>query len=141
MLDAQKIALNTIILIFAFKIIVPFIALVCPSLLMAPLGFSLPDNLQGTYLVRLWAARDIVMAILALYFLNIKEMKAFFALVLAWVVVDSIDVISACLAYSSGYFDAKSTLMLISMALSGLIPEAIAGYILWRKSKNSRPAN
>ncbi|MBX9608708.1 MAG: hypothetical protein K2Y51_20985 [Gammaproteobacteria bacterium] len=104
-----------------------------PDDLMTQLGMSPSLNPQASYLVRVWAIRDIVLAVLVL----LAGPETIRALLYACIVVDATDVLSAHLSGLRGLFSAADVWALKATAIAALIPEVVAlGLILVRKPSN-----
>lgn len=100
-----------------------------PEPLMASLGAAPEANLQMPYMVRVWAVRDMVLALLVLF----STPASLRPLLYACVAIDGTDVLSALLAGQSGAFDSCHTLGLMSTAFAALIPEVIALLLMRRR--------
>ena len=92
-----------------------------PHWLLEQLSIS-ASNVQMPYIVRVWAIRDIVLAVLVA-FANRSTVKT---LLLACIVIDATDIISAHLSGMEGLFDADKTWSLKLTAIAALVPELIA---------------
>lgn len=101
-----------------------------PPWLMEQLGAPVTANLQMPYIVRVWAIRDIVLAILVLtaYPSTIKP------LLLACIAIDCTDVLSAFFSGMAGLFNPADTRSLQLAAIAALIPETIALGLILRHS-------
>ncbi|NJM67913.1 MAG: hypothetical protein HC851_20705 [Acaryochloris sp. RU_4_1] len=97
-----------------------------PPWLMEQLGAPVASNIQMPYIIRVWAIRDIVLAILVAT-ANPSTVKT---LLLACVAIDSTDVLSAHLSGTAGLFHADETWSLKLTAIAALIPELIALVLL-----------
>lgn len=93
-----------------------------PLWLMTQLHVSIDANIQMPYIIRVWAIRDIVLAILV----AIADRQTVRALLLACIAIDTTDVISAHLSGVAGLFNAADTQSLQFLAIAALIPEMIA---------------
>jgi hypothetical protein len=93
-----------------------------PLWLMTQLNIPMDANIQMPYIIRVWAIRDIVLAILVV----IADHQTVKALLLACIAIDTTDVISAHLSGMAGLFNASETRSLQLMAIAALIPETIA---------------
>ncbi len=102
-----------------------------PHLLMEQLGAPVAANLQMPYTIRVWAIRDIVIAILVA-FSNKNSIKS---LLFACIAIDVTDVVSAHLSGMAGLFDAAHTLSLKLTAIAALIPESVALALIFYGSK------
>lgn len=98
-----------------------------PPWLMEQLGAPVAANLQMPYILRVWAIRDIVLAILVLT-ANPSTIKP---LLWACIAIDCTDVLSAFFSGMAGLFNPTDTRSLQLTAIAALIPETIAlGFIL-----------
>jgi hypothetical protein len=97
-----------------------------PLWLMAQLHIPIDANIQMPYVIRVWAIRDIVLAILVV----IADRQTVMMLLLACIAIDATDVISAHLGGIAGLFDASETRSLQLTAIAALIPETIALVLL-----------
>jgi hypothetical protein len=94
---------------------------VAPHMLMAETGISLSSNPQMSYAIRAWAIRDMVLALLVVL-VDKAQVKM---LLIACVVIDSTDILSAYLSVKSGLFDTLDVglIQLTSTAIAALILE------------------
>lgn len=97
-----------------------------PHWLMEQLGIPTVSNLQMPYIIRVWAIRDIVLAILVV-FANKNTVKT---LLFACIIIDSTDILSAHLSGMAGLFNATQTWSLKLTAIAALIPELAALVLL-----------
>jgi hypothetical protein len=97
-----------------------------PSWLMAQLNIPIDANIQMPYIIRVWAIRDIVLAILV----AIADRSTVKTLLLACIAIDATDVISAHLSGAAGLFNASETWSLKLTAIAALVPESIALVLL-----------
>ncbi|NJN87133.1 MAG: hypothetical protein HC881_13600 [Leptolyngbyaceae cyanobacterium SL_7_1] len=97
-----------------------------PQWLMEQLGIPVASNIQMPYIVRVWAIRDIVLAVLVA---GANKSKAQ-TLLLACVAIDTTDILSAHLSGVSGLFNAAETWSLKSTAIAALVPEVTALILL-----------
>lgn len=93
-----------------------------PQWLMAQLNIPIDSNIQMPYIIRVWAIRDIVLAIVV----AIADRSTVRTLLLACIAIDATDVGSAHLSGVAGLFDASETRSLQLTAIAALIPEIIA---------------
>lgn len=101
-----------------------------PVALMESLGAPAASNPQMPYIVRVWAIRDLVLAALVV----LATPRTIKPLLLACIVIDLTDVLSAHLAGAAGLFDAAATDALKLTAIAALVPECVAlAVLLWRK--------
>ena len=103
-----------------------------PHWLMEQLNIPINSNLQMPYFMRVWAIRDIIIAILVA-FANQNTIKT---LLLACVAIDLTDVLSAHLSGMEGLFNTSKTWSMKLTAIAALIPEITAFLDL-----NPRPDN
>lgn len=97
-----------------------------PPWLMSQLGISIETNLQMPYIIRVWAIRDIILALLvATANKNIVR-----TLLLACIAIDIFDTVSAQLSNASGLFSTSETWSLQLTAIIALVPELIAVILL-----------
>jgi hypothetical protein len=93
-----------------------------PLWLMTQLNIPTGFNIQMPYIIRVWAIRDIVLAILV----AVADRHTVKALLLACIAIDATDVVSAHLSGVAGLFNAAETRSLQLTAIAALIPETIA---------------
>lgn len=106
-----------------------------PSWLMEQFGIPAASNLQMPYILRVWAIRDIVLAILVTF----ADKNIIKALLSACIVIDATDIWSAHLSGAAGLFDAADTWALKSTAIATLGLEVAAlALIIRRESKAER---
>jgi hypothetical protein len=101
-----------------------------PSWFMEEIGISLSSNPQMPYAIRVWAIRDIVLALMVV-FANKDMVKM---LLIGCVTIDATDIISAYLSGLAGLFDASANgwlWKLTSTAIAALFLETIALVILF----------
>jgi hypothetical protein len=106
------------------------IGYVDPHWLMQQLGVPLDTNLQMPYIIRVWAIRDMILAILVV-FSNQATIKV---LLCACIAIDITDVWSAHLSGLDGLFSETDTWSLKLTAIAALIPESAALALIMRKS-------
>jgi hypothetical protein len=100
-----------------------------PEALMAELGAPPDANPQMPYIVRVWAVRDMVLALLVL-----AARPAWLQpLLIACIAIDATDIASAWLSGRAGLFDAAETLGLMTTAIAALVPETLALLLLRRR--------
>ncbi|MDJ0618238.1 MAG: hypothetical protein QNJ63_16080 [Calothrix sp. MO_192.B10] len=97
-----------------------------PHWLMEQLGIHISSNVQTPYVVRAWAIRDIVIAALVAA-ANKSTIKT---LLLACIVIDTTDIISAHLSGAAGLFNTAETWSLKLAAIAALVPEVMALVLL-----------
>ncbi|MCP2730166.1 hypothetical protein [Limnofasciculus baicalensis] len=113
------------------RFVLSAIGYINPHWLMEQLGATIVSNLQMPYTIRVWAIRDIVLAILVA-FSNKNSIKS---LLFACIAIDVTDVVSAHLSGMAGLFDAAHTLSLKLTAIAALIPESAALALIFYGSK------
>ncbi|MEM9926459.1 MAG: hypothetical protein AAF915_22355 [Cyanobacteria bacterium P01_D01_bin.50] len=99
---------------------------VSPYWLMEQLSIPIDSNLQMPYVIRVWAIRDIVLAVVVAS-ANKSTVKT---LLLACVAIDFTDVLSAHLSGMAGLFNTAETLSLKLTAIAALVPEIMALVLL-----------
>ncbi|NJL64110.1 MAG: hypothetical protein HC903_22600 [Methylacidiphilales bacterium] len=97
-----------------------------PHWLMEQLGIPVVSNLQMPYIIRVWAIRDIVLAVLVAS-ANRNTVKT---LLLACVAIDVTDIVSAHLSGTAGLFNTAETWSLKLTAIAALAPEITALVLL-----------
>ncbi|MGB3640138.1 MAG: hypothetical protein WBA39_21550 [Rivularia sp. (in: cyanobacteria)] len=105
-----------------------------PHWLMEQLNIPISSNLQMPYVIRVWAIRDIVIAVLVAS-ANKNTVKT---LLLACIVIDFTDILSAHLSGMAGLFNASDTLSLKLTAISALVPEITALVLLTFRKKQGQ---
>ncbi|MEY2834190.1 MAG: hypothetical protein RLZZ574_3450 [Cyanobacteriota bacterium] len=95
-----------------------------PHMFMAETGISLSSNPQMPYAIRAWAIRDMVLALLVV----LADKTQVKMLLMACVVIDSTDIISAYLSVKDGLFNTADVglIQLTSTAIAALILELVA---------------
>jgi hypothetical protein len=93
-----------------------------PLWLMTQFNIPIDSNIQMPYIIRVWAIRDIVLAIIV----AIADRSSVRTLLLACLAIDATDFISAYLSGVAGLFDASETRSLQLTAIAALVPEIIA---------------
>jgi preprotein translocase subunit SecG len=93
-----------------------------PPWLMEQLHIPADLNIHMPYVARVWAIRDIALAVMVA-FANKNSVKT---LLLACIVIDTSDVLSAHLSGMAGLFSASETWLLKLTAIAALIPEVAA---------------
>lgn len=102
-----------------------------PNWLMEQLGIPAASNIQMPYIIRVWAIRDMMLAVLV-GFANPTTVKT---LLIACVAIDFTDILSAHLGGLAGLFDAAETWSLKLTAIAALIPELAAlGLLAFHKT-------
>ena len=93
-----------------------------PLGLMEQLAAPPADNLQMPYIIRVWAIRDMVLAILVV----LARPAHVRTLLIACIAIDLTDIASAWLGGNAGLFDAGESFALMTTAIAALVPEALA---------------
>lgn len=97
-----------------------------PHWLMEQFNFPIDSNIQMPYMVRVWAIRDIMLAVIVA-FANRSTIKT---LLLACIAIDATDIVSAHLGGAAGLFHTSETWALKLTAIAALIPEITALILL-----------
>jgi hypothetical protein len=107
-----------------------------PHMFMAETGISLSSNPQMPYAIRAWAIRDMVLALLVV----LADKTQVKILLIACVVIDSTDILSAYLSVKNGLFNTADVglIQLTSTAIAALILELVTIALL---SKNEIAKN
>lgn len=105
-----------------------------PVWLMEQLNIPIDSNIQMPYVVRVWAIRDIALAVIVA-FANRSNLKT---LLLACVAIDATDILSAHLSGAAGLFDPSETWSLKLTAIAALVPELTALFLLTILKKENR---
>ncbi len=105
-----------------------------PLWLMTQLNIPMDSNIQMPYIIRVWAIRDIVLAIVV----AIADRYTVKALLLACIAIDTTDVISAHLSGVAGLFNASETRSLQLAAIAALVPETIALVLLVAQKRSEQ---
>lgn len=106
------------------------IGYVDPPWLMQQLGVSVDSNLQMPYIIRVWAIRDMVIAILV----ALSNQATIKVLLFACIAIDMTDIWSAHLSGLEGLFSETDTWSLKLTAIAALLPESIALVLIMRRS-------
>ena len=93
-----------------------------PEVTLEALGAPVADNPQAPYVVRVWAVRDMVLAVLLLA----ARPAMLVPLLIGCIVIDATDIVSALLSGRAGQFSHDQTLGLVMTAVAALLPESIA---------------
>lgn len=107
-----------------------------PLWLMEQLSIPIDSNIQMPYIVRVWAIRDIVLAVIVA-FAGRDSVKT---LLIACVAIDTTDIVSAHLSGAAGLFSASETWSLKLTAITALVPELIALVLLTIGKTHDRTA-
>lgn len=105
-----------------------------PLWLMEQLSIPIDSNIQMPYIIRVWAIRDIVLAVIVA-FANRSTVQT---LLLACVAIDATDIISAHLSGVAGLFNASETWSLKLTAIAALVPELMALVLLTIRKTDDR---
>jgi hypothetical protein len=97
-----------------------------PLWLMGQLSIPIDSNIQMPYIIRVWAIRDIVLAVIVA-FANRSTVQT---LLLACVAIDATDIMSAHLSGVAGLFNVSETWSLKLTAIAALVPELMALVLL-----------
>ncbi len=103
-------------------------AYAAPEALMAELGAPLAANPQMSYVVRVWAVRDMVIALLVL----LARPAWLLPLLIGCIAIDCTDILSAWLSGRAGQFSPKDTMGLMGTAVAALVPETLALLLMLR---------
>jgi hypothetical protein len=121
-----------IALLIGFMCVVRFgLAAYCyldPAALMESLGAPPAMNVQAPYIVRVWAIRDIVLALLV----AAAKPTSIKPLLIACMAIDLTDMVSAQISGAAGLFSSTETWSLKFTAIAALVPESIALALVWR---------
>ena len=104
-----------------------------PTWLMEQMNMSVEANIQMPYIVRVWAIRDIVLAIMV----AAADKRMVKMLLLACIAIDATDILSAHLSGLAGLFDASTTWSLKFTAIAALVPEGLAIALLTFRKANT----
>jgi hypothetical protein len=108
-------------------------AYAAPEAMMAELGAPVAANLQAPYIVRVWAVRDMVIALLVLF----ARPSWLPALLIGCIAIDFTDILSAWLSGRAGQFDQADTIGLMGTAVAALAPETLALLLLRRRERST----
>lgn len=97
-----------------------------PYWLMEQLGAPAGSNIQMPYTIRVWAIRDIVLAVLVAS----ANKSTIRNLLLACIAIDVTDIVSAHLSGMAGLFSTAETWSLKLTAIAALVPELAALVLL-----------
>jgi hypothetical protein len=102
-----------------------------PLWLMGQLSIPIDSNIQMPYIVRVWAIRDIVLAVIVAF----ADRSSVRTLLLACIAIDTTDIVSAHLSNAAGLFNSSETWSLKLTAIAALVPELTAlGLLTIRKT-------
>lgn len=102
------------------------IGYVAPYWLMEQMNIPINSNLQMPYIIRIWAIRDIALAVLVAS-ANRSTVKT---LLFACIAIDLTDITSVHLSGVAGLFNESETWSLKLTAIAALVPESIALVLL-----------
>jgi hypothetical protein len=105
-----------------------------PLWLMEQFSIPIDSNIQMPYIIRVWAIRDIVLAVIVA-FANRSTVQT---LLLACVAIDATDIMSAHLSGVAGLFNASETWSLKLTAIAALVPELMALVLLTIRKTDDR---
>lgn len=105
-----------------------------PHWLMEQLNIPIDSNLQMPYVIRVWAIRDIIIAVIVAF----ADKNTVKTLLLACIAIDFTDILSAHLSGMAGLFNTSETWSLKLTAIAALVPEIMA-LLLLIISKTSEP--
>jgi hypothetical protein len=108
-----------------------------PLWLMEQLSIPIDLNIQMPYIIRVWAIRDIVLAVI-IAFADRSTVKT---LLLACVAIDTTDIVSAHLSGVAGLFNVSETWSLKFTAIAALAPELTALALLTIRKANAQVDN
>lgn len=109
-----------------------------PVWLLEELGAPAASNVQAPYVARVWAIRDIVLAVLVLA----ARRHTIRPLLLACIAIDLTDILTALLSGAEGLFESAQVVSLTLTAVAALVPEVAALALIvcrdsWRSSAPS----
>jgi hypothetical protein len=99
---------------------------IAPAWLMTQFHIPIDSNIQMPYIIRVWAIRDIILAIIV----AIADRRHVISLLLACVAIDATDILSAQLSRVDGLFNLSDTRSLQLTAIIALVLETIALILL-----------
>lgn len=105
-----------------------------PLWLMEQLSIPIDSNIQMPYIIRVWAIRDIVLAVIVVF----AKRSTVQPLLLACAAIDATDIISAHLSGVAGLFSASETWSLKLTAIAALVPELMALVLLTIRKTDDR---
>ena len=97
-----------------------------PYWLMEQLNIPIDSNLQMPYVIRVWAIRDIIIAVIVAF----ADKNTVKKLLLACIAIDFTDILSAHLSSMAGLFNTSETWSLKLTAILALVPEIMALILL-----------
>ena len=105
-----------------------------PHWLMEQLNIPIDSNMQMPYVIRVWAIRDIIIAILVAF----ADKNTIKTLLLACISIDFTDILSAHLSGMAGLFNTAETWSLKLTAIAALIPEITALILITFRKKSEK---
>ncbi len=102
-----------------------------PLWLMEQLSIPTNTNIQMPYIVRIWAIRDIVLAILVAF----ADKNTVRNLLFACILIDCGDILSAHLSGIAGLFNPSEVWSLKLTAIFALIPESMGTFLIVRSER------
>lgn len=99
-----------------------------PVFLINEFGADPSINIKMSYIIRVWAIRDIVLAVIIIS----ATPKYILPLLIGCFVIDSFDILSAMLNYFSTDTSVSDTIGLVSTAIAALIPETLAVLLIFK---------
>ena len=102
-----------------------------PVALMEQLAAAASDNVQMPYIIRVWAIRDMALAVLVVT----ARPGTIKPLLIACIVVDASDMLSAWLGHRAGLFTYDDMLSLMTTAVAALVPEILALALITRSRR------
>ena len=105
-----------------------------PLWLMEQLSIPANTNIQMPYIVRVWAIRDIVLAVLVAF----ADKNTVRSLLFACILIDCGDILSAHLSGIAGLFNPSEGWSLKLTAIFALIPESMATFLIVRSNRVSQ---
>lgn len=108
-----------------------------PVFLIKEFGADPILNSKMSYVIRVWAIRDIVLAVIVIF----SKPNYILPLLIGCIAIDSFDILSAILNYFSTTTTIFDTLSLVSTAIVALIPESIALLLIFKNQKQNFNSN
>lgn len=105
-----------------------------PMWLMEQISIPANTNIQMPYIVRVWAIRDIVLAVLVAF----SDRNAVRSLLFACILIDCGDILSAHLSGIAGLFNPSEVWSLKLTAIFALIPESVATFLIIKSEQSSQ---
>jgi hypothetical protein len=104
-----------------------------PVALMESLGAPSDLNVQAPYIVRVWAIRDIVIALMV----ALARPTYIKQVLIACIAIDLTDIFTAHISGVSGLFSSAETWSLKITAIAALVPESLALALIFRRNSRS----